>query len=418
MKRFDLTKLNRYHGILFAEVIAILGILCMFLCAAAPARSMLADTSQVAEVPGAGAGQVIESYVGATKESSTELLSTTALGATLTEYNEFYDAKGSITGKLIIYDGEGRINLYNKIPGNERIEKGESLAIILGRLEPGAAATMIRQSGSWYQVVSEGLTGYVRAEDFRTGEEAEAIESRSYKNVAITTADETWIMDEPAIDGTVICALPQNVMLTLLEAGDEYSRVSVPGLGEGWISNGEAAFTTVRKQAVSVEEEAVLTEKVVAGIDWAADIEARLQEEARGRARSYALSQIEPAAPDSDDIAALRNAIASYAQEFVGILPYIWASSDLTYGVDCSGFTSAIYRAYGIDIPRSSDAQAYGGMSVSMDDLRPGDIIAYPGHVALYIGGTTVVHAPGEGTTVSYGDLYMMEIINVTRYIY
>ena len=207
-------------------------------------------------------------------------------------------------------------------------------------------------------------------------------------------------------------------MLTLLEAGDEYSRVSVPGLGEGWISNGEAAFTTVRKQAVSVEEEAVLTEKVVAGIDWAADIEARLQEEARGRARSYALSQIEPAAPDSDDIAALRNAIASYAQEFVGILPYIWASSDLTYGVDCSGFTSAIYRAYGIDIPRSSDAQSYGGMSVSMDDLRPGDIIAYPGHVALYIGGTTVVHAPGEGTTVSYGDLYMMEIINVTRYIY
>ena len=418
MKRFDLTKLNRYHGILFAEVIAILGILCMFLCTAAPARSVLADTSQMAEVPGAGAGQVIESYVGATKESSTELLSTTALGATLTEYNEFYDAKGSITGKLIIYYGEGRINLYNKIPGNERIEKGESLAIILGRLEPGAAATMIRQSGSWYQVVSEGLTGYVRAEDFRTGEAAEAIESYSYKNVVITTADETWIMDEPAIDGTVICALPQNVMLTLLEAGDEYSRVSVPGLGEGWISNGEAAFTTVRKQAVSVEEEAVLTEKVVAGIDWAADIEARLQEEARGRARSYALSQIEPAAPDSDDIAALRNAIASYAQEFVGILPYIWASSDLTYGVDCSGFTSAIYRAYGIDIPRSSDAQAYGGMSVSMDDLRPGDIIAYPGHVALYISGTTVVHAPGEGTTVSYGDLYMMEIINVTRYIY
>ena len=417
MKRFDLTKLNRYHGILFAEVIAILGILCMFLCAAAPARSTLAAESKETKIPAAGAGQVIESYIGAAKESSTELLSTTALGATLTEYNEFYDAQGGITGKLIVYDGEGRINLYDKIPGNERIEKGEALAIIKGRLEPGSVATMIRRSGNWYQVVSGGLTGFVKADDFRTGEDAEAINAQTYKDVAITAAEETWIMDEPVAYGTVICALPQNVSLTLLEAGDEYSRVSIPGIGEGWISNGEASFTTIRKQVVSVEDEGALTEKVVAGIDWAADIEARLQEEAQGRARSYALAQIAPAEPDSDDVAALRNAIASYAQEFVGILPYVWASSDLTYGVDCSGFTSAIYRSYGIDIPRSSDAQAYGGMSVSMDDLRPGDIIAYPGHVALYIGGTTVVHAPGDGTTVSYGDLYMMEIINVVRYI-
>lgn len=417
MKRFDLTKLNKYHGILFAEAIAIVGILCMFLCAAAPARNVLADKSQVASIPEAGVGHVIDSYVGATKESSTELLSTTALGATLTEYNEFYDAQGGITGKLIVYNGESRINIYDKIPGYERVEKGEALAIIKGRLEPGSVATLIQKTGRWYQIVSDGVTGYVQTEDFRTGKDAEALQDQTYKNVIYTASDETWIMDGPAADSTVICALPQNVMLTILEVGDEYSRVSVPGLGEGWISNSEASFSTVRKQAISVEEEGALTATVVAGIDWAADIEAQLQAEAQGRARSYALAQIAPAEPDSDDVAAFRNAIASYAQEFVGILPYVWASSDLTYGVDCSGFTSAIYRAYGIDIPRSSDAQAYGGMSVSMDDLRPGDIIAYPGHVALYIGGNTVVHAPGDGTTVSYGDLYMMEIINVVRYI-
>jgi len=116
-------------------------------------------------------------------------------------------------------------------------------------------------------------------------------------------------------------------------------------------------------------------------------------------------------------VAALRQAIANYAQQFVGILPYVWGESDLTYGVDCSGFTSAIYREYGYSIPRSSDAQAYGGMSVSLDDLRPGDIIAYPGHVAMYISGTTVVHAAGNGTMVDYGDLYMMPIINAVRYI-
>ena len=416
MKKLHFGQLNKIHAFLIAEVVSVIGIVCMFLLAAGSAAKASDDVSALA-LPTAGAGAVIENYVGATGESSTELLSTTALGVQLTEGNEYYDATGNIMGKRIIYNGSGELLIYDKIPGNERVEKGESLATLQGKMEPGTGATVIKETGFWYLIVADGLTGYVKKDLFLTGKDAEANAGRMYKDVAVTTSDETWIMDAPGFDATVICALPANVTLTLLEAGDEFSRVEIPGLGEGWISNEEATLTTLCKTAVTPEEEAAFRGRIAEGIEWGNEIEARLQEEAQGRARSYALAQIVPAVPDSDDIAALRQAIEDYAQQFVGVLPYIWGESDLTYGADCSGFTSAIYREFGYSIPRSSDAQAYGGMSVSMDDLRPGDIIAYPGHVALYISGTTVVHAPGDGTTVSYGDLYMMPIINVVRYI-
>ena len=88
----------------------------------------------------------------ATGESSTELLSTTALGAQLAEVNEYYDATGNIIGKRIIYNGSGDLLIYDKIPGTERVEKGESLAVLQGKMEPGTAATVIKDysdQGKW-----------------------------------------------------------------------------------------------------------------------------------------------------------------------------------------------------------------------------------------------------------------------------
>ncbi|MBR2842431.1 MAG: hypothetical protein IKF06_04040, partial [Lachnospiraceae bacterium] len=108
MKNFLFEKLNRNHkvfSLLFAEAAAVIGIVCMFVLAAGNAAKAADETSLA--LPTAGAGAVIENYVGATGESSTELLSTTALGAQLAEVNEYYDATGNIIGKRIIYNGSG-----------------------------------------------------------------------------------------------------------------------------------------------------------------------------------------------------------------------------------------------------------------------------------------------------------------------
>ena len=114
----------------------------------------------------------------------------------------------------------------------------------------------------------------------------------------------------------------------------------------------------------------------------------------------------------------LRKAICAEANKYVGKLPYVYGCSDLNYGADCSGFTSAIYRKFGITISHSSDAQTWEGKAVSLKDAKPGDIICYPYHVALYIGNQKIIHAttPGQFVTCSHIGV-IQPIIRVVRYI-
>ena len=105
------------------------------------------------------------------------------------------------------------------------------------------------------------------------------------------------------------------------------------------------------------------------------------------------------------------SAIASYACQYVGI-PYVWGGTSLTSGVDCSGFTMAVFSAFGISLPHYAASQYGCGTPVSLSDLSAGDLVFYNGssgaieHVAIYVGGGSIVHARGTGYGVCYSSLY------------
>ncbi len=92
--------------------------------------------------------------------------------------------------------------------------------------------------------------------------------------------------------------------------------------------------------------------------------------------------------------------IADYAVQFVGN-PYVYGGTSLTNGTDCSGFTMSVMANFGIGLARTAADQAYGGTSVAISDIMPGDLLFYSdgsgiSHVALYIGGGQIVHAATE----------------------
>jgi hypothetical protein len=79
------------------------------------------------------------------------------------------------------------------------------------------------------------------------------------------------------------------------------------------------------------------------------------------------------------------------ARRFLGA-PYLWGGIT-PLGFDCSGLVQSVYRRHGIDLPRDSKDQQKVGFEVPLDGLKPGDLLFFPGHVAISCGAREIIHA-------------------------
>lgn len=122
----------------------------------------------------------------------------------------------------------------------------------------------------------------------------------------------------------------------------------------------------------------------------------------------FATANPQPAAASSGTTTDL----ISKAKSYVGT-PYKWGGSG-PLGFDCSGFTQYVYKSFGIELPRVSYQQATYGKRVGLDQLRPGDLVAWDNssrnngadHIAIYIGNGQVIHAPKPGDSVKISPLF------------
>ena len=113
------------------------------------------------------------------------------------------------------------------------------------------------------------------------------------------------------------------------------------------------------------------------------------------------------------------SAVVAYAQQFVGN-PYVWGGNSLTNGCDCSGFVVQVYSHFGINLAASRNSAALRsvGSAVSINNIQPGDIVCYPGHVGLYAGGGTIVEAQSTAAGITTGrSVYCHEILAIRRVI-
>lgn len=108
---------------------------------------------------------------------------------------------------------------------------------------------------------------------------------------------------------------------------------------------------------------------------------------------------VDPNSPGHPEIVAI-------ARQYFGV-PYVWGGASPS-GFDCSGLTMYCYAKIGIGLSHGATDQQRASSPVPLSALRPGDLVffgnaSFSHHVAIFVGGTTIIEAPHSGDVVRYG---------------
>ena len=99
-------------------------------------------------------------------------------------------------------------------------------------------------------------------------------------------------------------------------------------------------------------------------------------------------------------------------------MPYRFAAESPGVAFDCSGLTKFAWGQAGVYLPHQSGAQSGSITHISQSEIQPGDLIFYKspiGHVAMYIGGGSLIHAPRTGDVVKVASVNWAAVVGIGR---
>lgn len=256
-------------------------------------------------------------------------------------------------------------------------QSADSDSSLVGKLRKNGACEVLDMDGEWAHIKSGEVEGYVKAEYLYTGQEAIDLAFDLGQTMAKVNTDSLYVRMEPSTDADYWTKVPAGEELQVLEDQGDWIKVDIDG-EDGYVAS----------EYVDVKSE----------LDTAMTLSEALY---------------------GEGVTDVRISICDFAKQYVGNR-YVWGGTSLTKGADCSGFTLAVYRNFGVSLPHSSRAQANCGTKIKVGDVKPGDLIFYGSgkrinHVAMYIGGGRVVHASNARTGITISNMYYRSPVSAAR---
>ena len=213
------------------------------------------------------------------------------------------------------YVNIGIANVEDNLNIRESADEGSDL---VGKLRKNAACEVLGYEGEWAHIQSGEVEGYVKAQYLYTGQEAIDLAFQLGQTVAKVTTDALYVRMEPSTEADYWTMVPNGEELMVIEDMGDWVKVDIDG-EEGYVAAEYVEVTDELDTALTITE-----------------------------------------ALYGEGVTDIRVEICEFAKQYVGNR-YVWGGTSLTNGADCSGFTLAVYRNYGISLPHSSRAQANCG---------------------------------------------------------
>lgn len=215
---------------------------------------------------------------------------------------------------------------------------------ILATASSGTNVVVLEEAeDGWYKVNYNSVEGYMSGEYLDVATKAET--DLGYGQVD-TDGDTLNMRAGASTSFDTLCAIPSGTVLELEGIYEGWYKVTYAG-NTGYVSSEYIAITT------------------------------------------------EPAAAVSS---ALGEQLVALAKQYLGT-PYVLGGNGPS-SFDCSGFTKYIYAQFGYSLNRTATDQLQNGVSISRDELQPGDLVFFRyrtskpvSHVGIYIGGGEFIHA-------------------------